>query len=165
MEDVSRELGLLFRSLKGMHAAVLAEAGLRVELPAAAVLLTLQERGQVRLSAVAETLAVDLSSVSRQVAALERDGWVSRRRDPDDSRAVLLELTPAGRDVLARLRAARAAHLRRLLPDWTEADLAGFASSLHRFRTDLTTPAPDRTPVHADPALDPTPVLAGQEST
>ena len=172
MERVSREFGLLFRSLKGLHAAVVAEAGVKAEMAATAVLMTLEDRGQVRPSAVAEALALDLSSVSRQVAGLERDGWVTRRRDPADSRAALLELTPEGRDVLSRVRAARVAHLRRLLPDWTDDELADFASSLHRFRTDLVraqAAAPDATasagPAPARTPTGPTPALAGQESS
>lgn len=138
VEHVGRELGLLLRSLKAMHPTVLAAAGLRVELPAVAVLSTLEHRGGIRLSTLAEALVLDLSSVSRQVAALEREGWVERARDPHDSRAALLDLTEAGRDALARVRAAQAHHLRQRLPDWTDHELEMFASSLSRFRLDLT---------------------------
>ena len=169
MHDVARELGLLFRSIKGMHHDVLAEIGVRLEMPAAAMLTTLDDRGRMRPSGLAEALDLDLSSVSRQAAALEREGYVSRERDPEDSRAALLELTPAGGDVLARLRAGRVAHLRRLLPAWTDDELTVFAEQLHRFRTDLTTSPAVDPPGHTD---DPTPesptdrmpALAGQES-
>jgi len=182
MEDVARELGLLIRSLKALHHAVLTDVGVRVELPAAAVLSTLADAGQLRPSALAERLHLDLSSISRQAAALEREGWVSRERDPDDSRATLLELTPTGHDVLARVRAGRVAQLCRLLPEWSDAELADFAGQLHRFRTDLTRSAPDpagpagpaeqpgihqrtttRHPM-TDRPTDRTPALAGQET-
>lgn len=174
MDNVARELGLLFRSLKGLHHAVLVDAGVRVEMPAVAVLSTLAERGQMRPSALAESLHLDLSSVSRQVAALEREGWVSRERDPGDSRAALLDLTAAGRDILGRVRACRAAQLRRRLPQWSDADLADFATSLQRFRADLTQPGavPELdAPAGVVPAAqtpsrmtDHSPALAGQET-
>lgn len=165
MESVARELGHLLRSLKGLHQASVDEAGLRVEIPALAVLTTLAEAPPMRPSAVAETLHLDLSSISRQVAALERDGWVSRRRDPGDSRAALLELTTAGRDGLARIRAGRVARLSALLPDWSDAELADFAAQLHRFRTDLArTGVLDLTATAPDRAPDRDPALAGQES-
>ena len=187
IDAVARELVLLFRSLKGLHRAALAEAGVRLEMPATAVLVALEERDQQRASALAEALHLDLSSVSRQVAALEREGWVRRERDPADSRAALLDLTAAGRDVLRTVRAARLAHLAERLPDWTAEELQHFADQLRRFRTDLAatpedpaaTPAgppaapdgvastPDRTPTPANgayPDPDLSPALAGRKS-
>lgn len=148
VQAVGRELGLLVRSLKALHQDVLATAGVRVELPAAAALGMLAERGRMRPSALAEALMLDLSSVSRQVAALEREGWVSRERDPADSRAALLDLTDAGVAVLAHVREARAAHLEQLLPDWDDEELAVFAAQLRRFRTDIER---SRLPEHAAP--------------
>lgn len=161
LDDVARELVLLVRGLKALHHETLQQVGLRVELPATAVLTALDERGRLRLSAVAEALHLDLSSVSRQVATLEREGWVSRTRDPADSRAALLELTPAGGEVLGRVRAARVEQLRRRLPRWSAAELADLAATLHRLSTDL------RQPVDAGDTARPTdrtPALAGQES-
>ena len=158
-ETVARELALLVRSLKELHHAVVADIGVRVELPAAVVLMTLADRGRLRLSTLADVLHLDLSSVSRQIAGMEREGWVSRERDPADSRAALLQLTPGGAQVLARVRAGRVTQLRRLLPDWSGDDLAAFAAALHRFRTDLTRPAPpdgERPPAR-------TPALAGRD--
>jgi DNA-binding MarR family transcriptional regulator len=172
LEQVGRELGLLVRSLKGLHHEVLAEVGVRVELPAMALLTVVSERGPSRPSTLAEALHLDLSSVSRQVAALEREAWLSRERDPADFRAALVDLTPAGREVLVAVRAASVRHLRRLLPDWSDADLDQFGDQLRRFRVDLTrdpgSHAADH-PIgeHADidrPHTHHTPSLVGQES-
>lgn len=157
LEDAARELVLLFRSLKSLHVVILAEAGVRLEMPAAAVLARLDEGGQQRVSAVAEALHLDLSSVSRQVTALEREGWVRRERDPADSRAALLELTEPGRDVLSRVRDARLALLRERLPGWTPDELEHFAAQLRRFRTDVT---PQDLP-HAEARV---PALAGEQT-
>ncbi|HEU0102360.1 MAG TPA: MarR family transcriptional regulator [Mycobacteriales bacterium] len=171
METVAQEIGLILRTVKGLHQAAVTAAGVRVEQPALQVLGALDATSPLRPSALADALHLDLSSVSRQVAALERDGWVSRRRDPGDSRAALLELTPLGRDVLARVRAGRVALLTTLLPDWSDEELADFAAQLHRFRTDLTrrsidlTSTPTTSPtVNDDGTTDRTPALAGQEN-
>ncbi len=153
MEHVARELGMLLRALKGLHHTAPTGGAPRVELAAAAVLSSLDDGGRMRPSALADALHLDLSSVSRQVAALEREGWIAREPDPSDSRAALLELTPLGLESLRRSRAGRVEQLLGLLPDWSDEDLAAFASSVHRFRTGLTTRTPDRTPA-----------LAGQES-
>jgi DNA-binding MarR family transcriptional regulator len=123
----------------------------------AALLGSLDDGGQMRPSALAAALHLDLSSVSRQVAALEREGWVAREPDPSDSRAALLELTPLGREALRRVRARRVDHLRDRLPGWSDDELNSFAAALHRFRTDLIAHPTTRTP-------DRTPALAGQES-
>lgn len=171
MESVARELGLLIRGVKSLHQAAVAAAGVRVEQPALAVLTVLDADAPLRPSALAEVLHLDLSSISRQVAAVEREGWVSRSRDPLDSRAALLELTPAGRDVLARVRAGRVSELSSRLPGWTSDDLAAFAEQLRRFRHDLST-GPHTAPTDdlgddrrtATSPLDTIPALAGQES-
>jgi len=166
VEDLAAELVLLFRSLKALHRAVLSEAGVRLEMPATAVLATLSE-GQRRASTLAEMLHVDLSTISRQVAALEREGWVQRERDPADSRAALLDLTDTGRAVLAQVHDTRLAHLDRRLPGWTADELQDFTAQLRRFRADLGTDAsclprqdaaaPDAT---TSPTNAPTPALS-----
>ena len=167
VDEVARELVLLLRSLRGLHRSVLDEVGVRLELPAAAVLAALDERGEQRVSALAEALQQDLSSVSRQVQALEREGWVRRERDPADSRAALLHLTPAGRATWERVRTARVARLAQLLPDWSPEELRQFADSLRRFRTDVSAPAlPAPAPAESLPAGAPAPTqepaLAGR---
>jgi DNA-binding MarR family transcriptional regulator len=56
---------------------------------------------------------------------LEQRGWAERGTDPNDRRVVLVTLTPAGHDALARLRAEYRALLHEeiaTLPDedvWT----------------------------------------------
>src|SRR3954449_2314398 len=69
-----------------------------------ALLVPLQRDGDLRCSALAARTGVDVSVASRQVAVLERSGYVERRPDPVDGRASLLRVTPAG---LAALDAAR----------------------------------------------------------
>jgi DNA-binding MarR family transcriptional regulator len=155
VDEVSGRLNEMLREVKQLHTTVMARVGQRVELPATGVLGTLSEHGELRMSALAEHLRLDLSSVSRQVAALERVGWVSRQRDPSDQRASLLTISRAGNDLLVRFRQERAAVLREVFQDWSPADLSAFAASLDRFTAGLAghevTPAHD-TPAHDTPA-------------
>lgn len=138
VDEVAKQLLQMLRGFKGLHGDVTDRVGLRVELPAASVLGILAERGPSRASTLAEILRLDLSSVSRQVSALEREGWVQRERDPDDQRASLLELSPTGRDLLERVRVARGEALRAVLTDWSPDDLTTFAHGLERFALDLS---------------------------
>jgi DNA-binding MarR family transcriptional regulator len=139
VEIVSKELVSLVRGLRELHGTVAHASRHAVDASGAAILARLDELGPSRLSTLAAVLCLDLSTVSRQVPALERAGWVARERDPEDHRAQLLDLTPLGREVLADVRHSRAAVLTRLLPDWSDDELAAFAAQLRRFNDDVTT--------------------------
>lgn len=56
----------------------------------------------LRLSEVADRLAVTLPTASESVSALERKGLVVRTEDPSDRRAQSIGLTPVGREEAAR---------------------------------------------------------------
>lgn len=137
-ETLAAELVQLVRSLRELGAALPATGGRRLDLPAAAVLGHVGDAGPLRLSDLADRLCLDVSTVSRQVAALERAGWLDRAADPGDRRASLLALTDEGRAVLAERRRAAAALLREALPAWTEEELSDLAAGLSRLTTDLT---------------------------
>lgn len=49
-------------------------------------------------------------SLSREVAALERRGWLARACVPDDGRGVLVSITQDGTDVLRRAVPVRTDH-------------------------------------------------------
>ncbi|RFB05129.1 MarR family winged helix-turn-helix transcriptional regulator [Parvularcula marina] len=52
-------------------------------------------------SGIASFLGVELSTATRAAAALERRGFVSSRRNPDDRRVVFYELTDEGKTKLS----------------------------------------------------------------
>lgn len=80
------------------HAEVkLAAVGL--SLPKLAALTALNEAGEsMPLSQLAERLSCVKSNITQLVDRLEADGFVTRSADPNDRRARLAVLTPAGRD-------------------------------------------------------------------
>ncbi|WP_217140146.1 MarR family winged helix-turn-helix transcriptional regulator [Streptomyces sp. AC627_RSS907] len=93
----------------------------------------LEERGGCRATDLAAHYALDKSTVSRQVAALERTGLVERRVDPEDHRVQVLHLTEAGRRILAQVTESRRTAFRERLTDWPEEDLVRFAAYLERY--------------------------------
>jgi len=93
----------------------------------------LEESGGGRATDLAAHYALDKSTVSRQVSALERAGLVERRPDPDDHRVHVLHLTDAGRIILARVTERRRTAFQERLADWQEEDLARFAAYLVRY--------------------------------
>ncbi|WP_269821065.1 MarR family winged helix-turn-helix transcriptional regulator [Streptomyces sp. CMSTAAHL-2] len=93
----------------------------------------LEESGGCRATDLAAHYALDKSTVSRQVAALERAGLIERRPDPEDHRVQVLQLTEAGQEILAQVTRRRRAAFRERLAEWPEDDLVRFAAYLKRY--------------------------------
>ncbi|MEU7380997.1 MULTISPECIES: MarR family winged helix-turn-helix transcriptional regulator [unclassified Streptomyces] len=93
----------------------------------------LEESGGCRATDLAAHYALDKSTVSRQVSALERAGLVERRTDPGDHRVQVLHLTAAGRRILARVTESRRAAFHERLAGWPKDDLERFAGYLTRY--------------------------------
>ena len=99
------------------------------------VLHTLSRNGPKRLTDLTATEQLKQPALTSLVAKLERDGLVSRRRDPHDGRAVLISLTPEGSQVVGSRHASRMAKLSRLVGRLTDQErdvLAGSARVLAR---------------------------------
>jgi DNA-binding MarR family transcriptional regulator len=79
---------------------------------------------------LAALLSLDKSTVSRLAAGLERKGWIRRGRDEDNQRYVRLYLTPAGRDVAARVWRAWQTRQARILSALSPAERAGLSAGL-----------------------------------
>lgn len=142
LDDVARQMVDVVRALKALHEEATREVGLRLEMPAMGVLAQVERGGPARVSTIAEELRLDLSTVSRQAAALERAGFLARSRDPLDSRASLVDLTAEGRAAIDAVRSARVAAMARRLPDWDDRELAELAAVLARFTRDLRADLP-----------------------
>jgi DNA-binding MarR family transcriptional regulator len=78
--------------------------------------------GPIRISALASAEQVRTPTITPIVAALERDGLVTREPDASDARAALLRATPKGARVMAEGRARRVAALAAELDGLRAAD-------------------------------------------
>ena len=123
----------------GRHLSVRAADSLYGDLPSFgwALLVPLEQDGEQRCSALAARAGVDVSVASRQLAALERSGYVERRPDPHDGRASLMSLTDEGVRALAVTRALRAEWAATALADWDEDDARLLSGLLERLAADL----------------------------
>ena len=91
----------------------------------------------MRVSALAEAVHSDVSTVSRQVSTLVDLGFVTRGPDPDDGRAQALTLTEEGRVLLHAIREGRDRWLQGLLARWAGDDVVSFSHHLRHFAADL----------------------------
>ena len=84
------------------------------------ILLTLIDRGPIRMTELASLERVRTPTTTVAIRRLEKLGLVQRSRDPSDLRAVLVDITSRGLAVhdesLANRRAALAAMLSKLTP-------------------------------------------------
>ncbi|MER5732623.1 MarR family transcriptional regulator [Streptomyces sp. NPDC002138] len=101
----------------------------------AAVLTVLDRHGEMRLSRLAELLAIDISVTSRHVTHVADRGWIAREADPGDGRSRILRLTPSGRALLLELGARYTAALERTLGDWSAEDITVLTTLLARLRS------------------------------
>lgn len=107
-------------------------AGVNLERAAYVTLARVAALGEARLSDLAASMGLDVSTASRHAKRLVEDGYVEVAPDPDDARARRYAPTAAGRDALRRVRDARIAHLQRILHDWDAHDLHTLADGLER---------------------------------
>jgi DNA-binding MarR family transcriptional regulator len=132
VEAVTENVLELMRSMRKGKARLVADARGDVASATKLLLLTLAA-GPVRTSALAASVQLDLSTVSRQAATLVAAGLLERRADPADGRACLLVLTPAGQDALAEHEQDKADFFARVLDGWTAEELEVFSGLLARF--------------------------------
>jgi len=77
--------------------------GLGTSLQDWRVLAALRERDGRRMGDLSVTTSIEVSTLTRLVDNVEQKGLVARRRDAEDSRAVLVHVTPAGRRLTRRI--------------------------------------------------------------
>jgi len=139
---IARQLGMFLRRAERLHAGVRSGAdGFGLERSTFMLLGQIASDGPVRLSTLAADLCVDLSVVSRQVAALESVGLVARTADPSDRRASLIRVTDIGQKIFTRKRDRFLSVLRGILSDWTSTERQEFARLFARFNEALATTA------------------------
>lgn len=96
------------------------------------LLRQLNEHGPVGVKTLADEFHLDISTVSRQAAALTAKGYVERFPDVDDGRASHFKITDLGLQQLTRTRQARRARFHELLKDWEPEDREKFGEYLSR---------------------------------
>ncbi|MFI2783884.1 MarR family winged helix-turn-helix transcriptional regulator [Streptomyces sp. ALB3] len=131
LDVIQRELTAFARRARS------AAARLHPDLPLVSytLLAHIDHRQGCRAADLAAHYMLDKSTVSRQVAALERLGLVERHPDPDDQRIQVLHPTAAGVQALASTQASRQTAYRERLSAWTSDDLEQFAEYLLRYNS------------------------------
>ncbi|MEQ8717282.1 MAG: MarR family winged helix-turn-helix transcriptional regulator [Acidimicrobiales bacterium] len=112
-------------------------AGVEFDRSSWTLLLRISEHEPVRLSVVADVIGIDTSTASRQVSPLIAGGMVRRSPDPADGRALLHELTDAGRVVLGRMTTAWRSWIEEILDPFDVTERSDLASLLKRLAASI----------------------------
>ncbi|MER6101219.1 MarR family winged helix-turn-helix transcriptional regulator [Streptomyces sp. NPDC001832] len=129
-EELARQLSAIGAVKRGLARILPAEC----PGGSAAVLALLRAHGEMRISRLAELMAVDMSVTSRHVAHVAERGWIERSSDPADKRSRILRLTPAGHDVLNDLNRRTTDMFIHNLSDWSDDDVGQLNTLLARLR-------------------------------
>lgn len=97
------------------------------------MLLWFSKRGSLPMKVIGSRLQVHPTSVTNAVDRLEDAGLVTRSAHPDDRRALLVALTPAGRELAERATKALNAEVFER-PDLAEADVKRLVDVVTRLR-------------------------------
>jgi DNA-binding MarR family transcriptional regulator len=100
------------------------EAGSGLSPSQTAALATIERRGPLTPSELAEVEHIKRPTATRVVARLEDDGLVERASDPSDGRASLVSATVAGSSLLRELRGRKNAYLAERLAALPNDDVA-----------------------------------------
>jgi DNA-binding MarR family transcriptional regulator len=99
------------------------------EVQASPIPLSLQD--------LAERLKVDLSTISRQVSAMERKGLIERLTDQDDFRVHRVSATDSGVEAFHSMRRARHDLYKQILYDWDGQAVKTLAQELTRLNDSI----------------------------
>ena len=125
------EMALLQRALERLAR----RSDIHRDLDRASYLLArvLDALGPTSVKDLASRVGLDATTVTRQVATMERPGLVSRQSDPNDGRVNLIQLSPKGRRTMSAVQRARRQRVRELVSKWPSQDQLEFGQLLGRF--------------------------------
>lgn len=139
---ISEQLRALHAALLGIGDAMnrpdndrtlLGEAGITLDRALFPLLVRIEQLGPIGVVDLAARVGRDYTTVSRQVAKLERIGLVSRRSGTSDRRVNEALVTPEGKAVTDALDAARDRLGRSFFSHWSQRDLRDFVRLATKF--------------------------------
>lgn len=130
---VASQLGDLLARVQAAIRRNLAGAG--ISLAQARALSSVDRHGSLRLTELAMSEQVAQPTISAMAARLEAGGLLRRKASPEDGRAVIVELTDAGRASVESIRRLRSRMLADHLAALPDEGFAALEAALPAFTT------------------------------
>jgi DNA-binding MarR family transcriptional regulator len=96
------------------------------------VLAALREQDGRRMGDLSKTTSIEVSTLTRLVDNMEKDGLVVRRREAGDARAISLHVTPSGRRLTQRIVPIAERYEAVALKGFSSAEIAVLKKALRR---------------------------------
>ncbi|MEW9676902.1 MarR family transcriptional regulator [Lentibacillus sp. L22] len=93
----------------------------------------LQERGPSSVKTLADDLKLDVSTVSRQAAGMEKKGLVTKLPNPSDGRSYFYQISDQGSIALVENQKTRSDHISKVLEGWSDEESAAFGELLKKY--------------------------------
>jgi DNA-binding MarR family transcriptional regulator len=132
LHSIEYEIALLVR-LTTAHSPRLGELDRSEYL----LLSELDASGPLGINMLADKLLLNISTASRQVAALETKKYIYRSPDPKNGRISLIRITEEGLAILHKVQKARYNVYKEVLHDWSEEELTQLDANLTRLNRDF----------------------------
>jgi MarR family transcriptional regulator for hemolysin len=127
---IGLELANAAKQVSQAFDAALAEAG--GSRPSWLILLTIKTRTVANQQEIADAVGIRGATLTYHLNAMEADGLLTRRRDDENRRIHVVELTRAGHRAFEAMRGAAARFDQRLRKGMTDAEITAMRRTLRR---------------------------------
>ena len=134
-EPIGRAMASTAKAVTRAFEQELAAAG--GSQPAWLILLALKQQQWRTQQEIAATVGIEGATLTHHLDRLEKAGLIDRKRDPDNRRAVLVEMTDAGEEMFLQLAQAAMSFDKRLRKGLTEDEVDAFRDTLARLRVNV----------------------------
>lgn len=118
LESLQHEVAVFARRAEQTRLGGVGQVRNSMDRAAYLLLNRLDKEGPMGVKALAASMGIDSSTVTRQVAPLVDTGLVKRTSHPEDGRAVVLQLSPRGLSRLEEVRSSRRQLMAELTQEW-----------------------------------------------
>ncbi|MFH8464454.1 MarR family winged helix-turn-helix transcriptional regulator [Streptomyces sp. NPDC017991] len=139
LETLQHEVAVFARRAEQTRLGGVGQVRNSMDRAAYLLLNRLDKEGPMGVKALAASMGIDSSTVTRQVAPLVDTGLVKRTSHPEDGRAVVLQLSPRGLSRLEEVRSSRRQLMAELTQEWSPEERDAFCTLLTRFNVALST--------------------------
>jgi DNA-binding MarR family transcriptional regulator len=130
---IEREIAFLVRALEAMQRL----RTYPMERAHYLMLRLIDAEGPQAVATIAYRLLLDDSTVTRQVAEMERQKLVEKNPNPSDRRSAIVAATPFGLEQARRMHEMRLERIHSLMDPWSDEERTQFAGLLRRLNRSL----------------------------
>lgn len=134
LETIELELAVLIRRVSSITPSNKFSS---LDRSAYLLLGQITSHGSAGVKVLADESHLDISTISRQAAALEQKGYVVRVPDPLDGRACSFQITDLGSNEYNAHKQARSAKIADLLKDWSDEECEMFGQLLRKYNRSI----------------------------